>query len=747
MPQLIMLVGCPGAGKTTYCMTHYNDYVRISQDEQGLGGHKILFQSALAEGRDIVVDRQNHIKLQRQQYLSAAKAQGYRTKIIWFKVDRDLCEKRVLDRDSHPSIDHTSDVHGIVKAYELNLDKPSKHEADELEEIDVPFYATIQDLSHLEGRIGVFGDLHGVWNETYLAIEKLKLDHYVFLGDLNDRGPDLLKILAFVRSHPNVYVLEGNHENKLKRWLRGNKVTISHGLHISITQLEHLTTEQKMELYRWMQSLPTIIQLPLGYIGVHAGFDLTKPLTQQKYATCIWVRHHGKKFDDPSKPHWFEIEQHSDFKKRTILFGHTVLDQIYVAPNIRALDGGAVYGKELRVCVIDTHTSTEEIHSFPCVKYYDKTSAKANDFFAKREALVEQGYLSRSEKEGLVLYNYTERCTFERAWNKLTLRSRGTIYNKATGELVAKTFDKFFNLNELDATSFDNLPHDLPYQVFEKKDGSLGILYRSQDKWYVATRGSFYSEQAQRATGMLQKYDMSRIPTNVSLSFEIIYPENRIVVPYGNREELVVLAAFDNDTGEELSWKKTCKLAQQAGFSVAETHNYTLDQLVEMAKSLPSTQEGWVVRFDNGLRVKIKGAEYLRIAKILAHVSPLSVWEAMLNGNIDTYLQQIPEEIRSDVEKMRDTLQSQHDNIKHFILQEVERLNLHTFPRLNTLAKNERTATAKQVALIIQQHVSPQLHGLFYQWINNNDISNDIYKKLLRPTDNKFVDIASIVKG
>lgn len=745
MPQLILLVGCPGAGKTTYCSTHLQSYTRISQDDQGPKGHKALFEIALARNDDIVIDRQNHIKSQREQYLLPAKAKGYSTKIIWFKVDKELCEKRILDRPSHPSIDNSSDVRTIVKTYERNLEMPSHHEVDELEEIYVPFFATIQDLTHLQGRIGVFGDVHGVWNETKMAIDDLKLDHYIFLGDLNDRGPDLLKVLQFVRHNPNAYVLEGNHEHKLKRWLRGNRVAISEGLRASISQLESYTEEQKSELYHWIQSLPTIIKLPLGYVGVHAGFDLTKPLDQQRYSTCLWIRRYGRKFDDEKDPFWYEVDQHRDLKYRTILFGHTILDKIHVAKNIRALDGGAVYGGELRVCVIDTEKKSETIHTYKCPKYYDKAVTRPSDFFAKRDALVAAGYLSRSERDNLILYNYTDKCTFERNWSKLTLQSRGTIFDKNTGKLVAKTFDKFFNLNETESVNINQLPWHLPFQVFEKKDGSLGVLYRYKDEWQVSTRGSFYSEQAKRATEMLREYDLSTLPKHISFAFEIIYPENKIIVPYGDKKELVVLAAFDNITGEELSWKKTCKLAKKAGFPVAATYDYTVEQLLDLAKSVPHTTEGWVLRFENGLRIKIKGADYLRIAKIIAHATPLSVWEAMVAGQIDQYVASIPEEIRAEIEAMRDGLFSQQEKIKQYILLEAERLQLARYMDRDKSSKEEKAALAKEAALIIQRQGSPQLQNLLFMYVNGGDWSSIICRKMLRPKDNKFVDIEELL--
>src|SRR5690606_36552854 len=113
-------------------------------------------------------------------------------------------------------------------------------------------------------------------------------------------------------------------------------------------------------------------------------------------------------------------------------------------------------------------------------------------------------------------------------------------------------FGKFFNLGEMPETRLENLPKE-NYTVTEKMDGSLGIIYNYKGKWRVATRGSLSSEQAKRAEQILTKYDMSEIPINFTILVEIIYPENKIVVNYGNEEKLVVLGAYDRDKLEELT--------------------------------------------------------------------------------------------------------------------------------------------------------------------------------------------------
>lgn len=151
----------------------------------------------------------------------------------------------------------------------------------------------------------------------------------------------------------------------------------------------------------------------------------------------------------------------------------------------------------------------------------------------------------------LYIYNYSPKAQYDRLWNDWTLACRGLIMN-ALYEVVARPFHKFFNLEETENLI---LP-DEPFEVYEKMDGSLGILYWADGKPAIATRGSFTSEQAIVATELLHtKYanSLEHLDPTKTYLFEIIYPENRIVIDYGDARKLVLLAVIDTKTGAEIS--------------------------------------------------------------------------------------------------------------------------------------------------------------------------------------------------
>ena len=267
--------------------------------------------------------------------------------------------------------------------------------------------------------------------------------------------------------------------------------------------------------------------------------------------------------------------------------------------------------------------------------------------FEVKNKLVEAGLLNSSQFQNLISYNYTDQCAFDKHWIPETLESRGSIYDLNTGKIVARSFDKFFNLGEYDA-KIENLPQ-LAFDVDEKMDGSLGILYQfpGESQWRVATRGSFYSDQARQAEIILEQYQIERWPEGWTPLVEIIYPSNRIVIDYGKESKLVLLAGRNIETGAYMDRGSLDMYANRMGMPRPKRYEGNLRDLIERAKGLPGDHEGWVLTYRNGYKVKIKGVRYLELAKFASHLSRLSIYEVMLKGpkSIQEFMVKMPEEL------------------------------------------------------------------------------------------------------
>jgi RNA ligase len=256
--------------------------------------------------------------------------------------------------------------------------------------------------------------------------------------------------------------------------------------------------------------------------------------------------------------------------------------------------------------------------------------------------------------DGLRLYCYSESCVYDRQWNDITMLARGIILDPDQKRVVATPFPKFFNVGE----RLDSIP-DLPFETFEKLDGSLIILFHHKGVWRTATKGSLGSEQAKWAARWITGHDLSCLDTETTYLAEAIYPENRIVVHY-QHTGLVLLGAYHGD-GSELTYDELLEIGDRLDWKTAKRHSFSaVSELLALAKSLPPTEEGFVLRFSDGLRLKVKGDEYCRIHRMVSRLTPLAMWEAMQAGDdLEAVRRQLPEEFWTDFDNITAILQRQ----------------------------------------------------------------------------------------
>lgn len=282
-------------------------------------------------------------------------------------------------------------------------------------------------------------------------------------------------------------------------------------------------------------------------------------------------------------------------------------------------------------------------------------------FLEQLENYSQNGLLLKQThpKFDLTIWNYSPRVQYDKLWDDITIQCRGLVTN-SKGEIIARPFKKFFNYEE-------HSPEEIPnedFVVYEKLDGSLGILFNYQDEWILATRGSFTSPQAIKGKEILSKHDISALRKDNTLLFEIIYPENRIVVDYGNEEKLVVIGGIHTETGDELS-DMALSYLQGAGFEIVTTYKTWGEGYDLLKEEISKDKEGYVIRFKNGFRMKIKGDEYKRLHRILTNISNRDIWEYLKdNKPFDEILDKVPDEFYSWVKGTRENLLQQFEQIK-----------------------------------------------------------------------------------
>lgn len=296
------------------------------------------------------------------------------------------------------------------------------------------------------------------------------------------------------------------------------------------------------------------------------------------------------------------------------------------------------------------------------------------------QEMLTKGYVSTQTHptDSLTIYNYSPSAQYEGLWNEVTSQCRGLIVDHDTGEVIARPFKKFFNYAEY-VEKGQSFPFGDPI-VTEKYDGSLGIIYTYKGETSVATRGSFMSEQAQWAAEYLRdRYPEFEQPEGVTTLVEIIYPQNRIVVDYGTRQDLVLLGAILNSTGEDIT---NNKIDWWSG-PRTETYKFrSIDDTLEKVTGpswtgVDSWADGegvvlcWPLPGRPSVRVKVKHPRYVSLHRIVTNLSTRSVHEALANNSLGELLEVVPDEFHAWLHAVEETLLKQFSDIEQCAISEL----------------------------------------------------------------------------
>ena len=357
-------------------------------------------------------------------------------------------------------------------------------------------------------------------------------------------------------------------------------------------------------------------------------------------------------------------------------------------------------------------------------------------------AEVEKGNVNvgyHPEFPHLAIFKYSQNCVVERVWNEFSIMARGLILDLQNKKVIATPFVKFWNYNEM----FEAVEViEAEYEVLNKYDGSMGIMFFFEDEWRVATAGSFMSEQAIWATKWIhENIPLEKVDKLNTYLFEIIYPENKIVINY-DFSGLVLLTIIDS-YGLEYNYFQLVLEAQYLHTKCAKKYDFNdMNSIVETAKKLDQNHEGYVIRFKSGVRLKVKGDEYVRIHRLISRVTPLAIWDLMLHGeNVEELVKDLPEEMEKDFEIIFSIIENK---LKTFV-EEVERMHEETNhmsdKELGLFLLEDKRIFKNRIFKNSPKYIFLMRKGSFYEGLR--DFSSPSRKKIF----NVFRPKANVLEG
>ncbi len=389
---LVVLIGATGSGKSTFAKRWFkpteiisSDYARAlvsdEENDQSVSADAFDLVSAIAEKRLknrklAVIDATNVRAPERKQWVELARRWHALPVAIVLDPGLDVCVQRNKDRPDRnfgPGVPQRM-ISEIRKGLR-GLQREGFRQVWKLSSVEEVDAALIErrplwtDKREDVGPFDVIGDVHGCADELERLIAQLgyelswdgdgdrvasiKAPHgrkLVFVGDLVDRGPrtpDVIRI-AMAATEAGGFVVQGNHDNKLQRWLDGKNVKVGHGLQQSIDQISAESDTFKTRAKAFLYELRSHYWLDAGKLAIaHAGLkeEMIGRGSPAVRAFALYGETSGEvdEYGLPVRADWA-----AEYRgKSKVVYGHVAASEAEWVNNTICIDTGCVFGGKL----------------------------------------------------------------------------------------------------------------------------------------------------------------------------------------------------------------------------------------------------------------------------------------------------------------------------------------------------------------------------------------------------------------
>jgi RNA ligase len=219
---------------------------------------------------------------------------------------------------------------------------------------------------------------------------------------------------------------------------------------------------------------------------------------------------------------------------------------------------------------------------------------------------------------------------------------RGLLFDKE-GNILSRRLHKFFNINERDETQFNKIDFSQSHVILEKLDGSMItpiLMPEGNIRWGTKMGVTDVAMGAEEFVARNQNYEqLARvcISSGITPIFEWCSRKQRIVVDYPE-DRLVLIAARETKTGMYYSYRWLQEYAEMFEVDLVKTYPGTPESMAHLMDETKDAEgiEGWIIRFDDGHMLKIKGEWYLKLHKTKeALTQEKNLIDLIVNDKID----------------------------------------------------------------------------------------------------------------
>ena len=687
MRVLLLLRGSTGCGKSTWIEQNgLKPYTLCADDIRLLCSSPVLTvsgQEAISQSNDAVVwstlfkilelrmqngeftviDATNSKTSEMNRYKELCSAYKYRIYCVDF-TDIPIEETKRRNR-MRPTVKQVPDE-AIEKMYSRFATQkiPTGITVIQPDELDRVWMKQI-DLSSYK-KVHVIGDIHGCATALKEYIQNVinPDEFYIFTGDYIDRGLENAEVVNFllaIYERPNVFLLEGNHERYLWVWANDGISKSKEFELVTKTQLNNAEVSKKdvRKLYRRIGQCAYFKYGNNVYLVTHAGLS-TVPENLTKVATSQMIKGVGNYNDFELVAESFVNNTPDNYYQ---IHGHRNTKHLPTQVNDRCfnLEGQVEFGGCLR-CVELLPDGTHNVVEIQNTVFAepeavaDKTST--TDVKSVGDAIIglrQNRFIQEKQYGNISSFNFTKQAFYDKVWNDQTTKARGLYINVPKQKVIARAYDKFFNINERPETKLDMLQYKLtfPAVAYVKENGFLGIVsYNEEDEsLFVTTKSCPDSDYAGWLKDMLE----AKVPAetrekmrtyardnNVSFVFECVDMKNDPhIIEYPESKLFLLDIVYNDMQYRKYSFEQMCSVADEFGLThkekafVLESWQEFFDWYYEVVsedyKYNGREIEGFVVEGANGYMVKLKLTYYnfWKFMRSIAH-------EAVKKGYIDS---------------------------------------------------------------------------------------------------------------
>lgn len=544
MRVLLLMRGAPGCGKSTWIKNHNLEAYTLSPDElrincsspalQPSGDIRItrdmeneqvvwdilfkILEHRMSRGEFTVIDATCSKTKDIKQYKEIADQYRYRIYIVDFtKIPLETC---LIQNKMRPELKWVPNeaIENIYARF-ATQQIPSGVTVINPDEFDTilekPF-----DMSNYR-RIVFIGDIHGCY-DTLLQYgdfaDELRYDTaYIFLGDYIDRGnqnAEVMNWLYSIMNLPNVCLLEGNHEKWLKDY--GNSVPAKSKEFEQKTKPQLIAggfDEKKARIfYRKLRQFSHITFNGLEILACHAGIPhLNTNLLYIPASDFIKGVGEYKDYKVITET-WMAKANDNQF----LVHGHRNVegDETQIADRVFNLEGRVEFGGALRIVELSYNLDWNVVELPDCQPVTEELNTEERKVETVANAIT---YLRNNrfvqEKDlgdNISSFNFTREAFYTGNWNKQTVLARGLFIDTTNNKIMARSYEKFFRINEVRETELASLRERLvfPVQAYVKENGFLGIVSYdyNKDDLFIASKSTNKGDYVEYFKKLLEPY-------------------------------------------------------------------------------------------------------------------------------------------------------------------------------------------------------------------------------------------------